>query len=152
MNRHRVWVGILGTTGLALVLGAGIALAQDSTATAPAAAGQTTSPAEQPSRRERRRNAEAAASAAAAAAPPAATQAAAADPTAPAEPKVVCKNIKPIGSRVARRICGTEEQWAAASESTSADAQEGMRQVRDRSGVTGGVGAGPASLGTPGMQ
>jgi hypothetical protein len=151
MNRHRVWVRILGTTGLALMLGAGTALAQDSTASAPAAAGQTISPAEQPSRRERRRNAEAAASAAAAAAPPAATQAAATDAAATAEPKMVCKSVKPIGSRVERRVCGTEEQWAAANQSTSSDAQESMRQVRDRSGITGGGGGGPASLGTPGM-
>jgi hypothetical protein len=137
MNRDGVWVRILCSTGLVLALGTGNTLAQDSSsaANAPAAAEQGTAPAEQLSRRERRRNAEAAA-------------AAAADSAATAEPKMVCKNIKPIGSRVERRICGTEEQWAAANQSTSSDAQESMRQIRDRSGVTGGGGGGPASLGT----
>jgi hypothetical protein len=149
MNRNGAWVRILCMTGLALVLGNG-APAQEtsSAANVPASAEQSARPAEQPSRRDRRRNAETAA--AAAAATPAAAPTA--DGAATAEPKVICKNIKPIGSRVARRICGTEEQWAASGESTRADAQEGMRQVRDRSGVTGGVGAGPASLGTPAMQ
>jgi len=151
MNRDGIWVRILCTTGLAVVLGAGTALAQDSSSAAntSAAAEQGAAPAEQLSRRERRRNAEAAAAAAAAATPAAApTAATAANSAQAAEPKMICKNIKPIGSRVERRICGTEEQWAASSQSTSADAQEGMRQVRDRSGVTGGGGGGPASLGT----
>jgi hypothetical protein len=148
MHRDGAWLRILCTTGLALVLGTGTTLAQDSSAAANAspAAEQGTAPAEQLSRRERRRNAEAAAAAAAAA--PAVATAAAADSAAAAEPKMVCKSVKPIGSRVERRICGTEEQWAASSQSTSADAQESMRQIRDRSGVTGGGGGGPASLGT----
>jgi hypothetical protein len=149
MNRDGIWVRILCTTGLAVVLGAGTALAQDSSSAAntSAAAEQGTAPAEQLSRRERRRNAEAAA-AAAAAATPAPAAATAANSAQAAEPKMICKNIKPIGSRVERRICGTEEQWAAANQSTSSDAQESMRQIRDRSGVTGGGGGGPASLGT----
>jgi hypothetical protein len=148
MKRTSVWVHILCTTSVALVFGAA-ARAQESgaAADAPASAEQGAQPAEQPSRRQRRRNAEAAAAAAAtpAVAPTAAT---ATDSAQAAEPKMICKNIKPIGSRVERRICGTEEQWAASSQSTSADAQESMRQVRDRSGVTGGGGGGPASLGT----
>jgi hypothetical protein len=155
MNRDGIWVRVLCTTGLALVLGSGTTLAQESSsaAGASAAAEQGTAPAKQPSRRERRRNAEAAAAAATATttATAAPTAAAGTDSAQAAEPKIVCKNIKPIGSRVERRICGTEEQWAASSQSTSADAQEGMRQVRDRSGVTGGGGGGPASLGTPTM-
>jgi hypothetical protein len=153
MKRDGIWVRILCTTGLALVLGTGTTLGQESSsaAGASAAAEQGTAPAEQPSRRERRRSAEAAAAAAAATPTAAPTAASATDSAQAAEPKIICKNIKPIGSRVERRICGTEEQWAASSQSTSADAQEGMRQVRDRSGITGGGGGGPASLGTPTM-
>jgi hypothetical protein len=148
MNRTSVWVRILCTTSVALVFGTGTPAQESSAATnAPVSAEQGAQPAAQPSRRERRRTAEAAAAAAATGAA-AQTAATATDSAQAAEPKMICKNIKPIGSRVERRICGTEEQWAASSQSTSADAQESMRQVRDRSGVTGGGGGGPASLGT----
>jgi hypothetical protein len=156
MNRDGALVRILCTTALVLGLGTGAAAQEgNSAASAPASSEQAAPPAEQARRRDRRRNAEAAAETPAtptAAAEAAATPSAAADPAAPAEPKMVCKNVKPIGSRVARRTCATEEQWAASRDSSRADAQEGMRQVRDRSGITGGVGAGPASLGTPSMQ
>lgn len=147
MNRDGVWVRVLCTTALALVLGIGTSAQESSPAAdAPASAEQGAQPAEQLSRRERRRNAEAAAAAAAATAAAAPT-----DSVATAEPEVVCKSIKPIGSRVERRVCATEQQWAATNQSTSSDAQESMRQIRDRSGVTGGGGGGPASLGTPTM-
>jgi hypothetical protein len=156
MNRDGALIRILCTTALVLGLGAGTAAQEGNpAANAPASAEQAAPQGEQASRRDRRRNAEAAAETAGAptaAAEAAAAPTAAADPAAPTEPKMVCKNIKPIGSRVARRTCATEEQWAASRDGSRADAQEGMRQVRDRSGITGGVGAGPASLGNPSMQ
>ena len=34
---------------------------------------------------------------------------------------------------MARRVCGTPEQWAAIGEATSDNAEEGMRQIRERS-------------------
>jgi hypothetical protein len=51
------------------------------------------------------------------------------------EAKLVCRTIKPTGTRVGRRICGTPEQWAASEKASTDAAQEGMRQVRDRSSV-----------------
>jgi hypothetical protein len=145
MNRHGA-SRILLAAGVALMLGVGTgARAQESNAVnAPPAAEQGAAGAEQSRRRERRRASENAA-------PPAAATAAAAATAETAEPKLICKNIKPIGSRVARRICGTEEQWAADNARTSADAEESMRQMRSRSGLTTGGGSGPASLGTPTM-
>jgi hypothetical protein len=148
MTKARVWTGCVLAAGLALALGAatGAAAQSSSTASPARAAEPSAAPGEQARRRDRRRPAE---TAAATAAPSAAPTAAAADTAASGEPKQICKNIKPIGSRVARRICGTEEQWAADNARTSADAAESMRQVRDRSGVTGGASSGPASLGSP---
>lgn len=142
MKKARVWTICVLAAGLALALGAptGAFAQSSSTANQARAAEPAATAAEQPRRRDRRRDGETAA---------AAPTAAAADTAASNEPKLICKNIKPIGSRVARRICGTEEQWAADNARTSADAAEGMRQIRDRSGVTGGASSGPASLGSP---
>ena len=36
---------------------------------------------------------------------------------------------------MARRVCGTPEQWAAVGEATSDNAEESMRQIRDRSAI-----------------
>ena len=40
---------------------------------------------------------------------------------------------------MARRVCGTPEQWAALDEATTDNAQEGMRQIRDRSTIVHAV-------------
>jgi hypothetical protein len=91
--------------------------------------------------RERRRNAQSATDAAeatAAAAPATPETAAAAlgePPAETVEARIVCKNYKPTGSRMARRVCGTPEQWAAVGEATSDSAEENMRQIRERSAI-----------------
>ena len=36
---------------------------------------------------------------------------------------------------MARRVCGTPEQWAAVGEVTSENAEESMRQIRERSTI-----------------
>ena len=36
---------------------------------------------------------------------------------------------------MARRVCGTPEQWAAIGEATSDNAEESMRQIRERSAI-----------------
>lgn len=105
------------------------------TAAAPAAAA---APAEQPRRkRDRRRQAET-------------TAAAPANATAQTtEAEIICKDIKPIGSRIPRRVCGTEAQWGGSSEETAAHAQEQLRQIRERATLTGGGTTGPSSIGAP---
>jgi hypothetical protein len=51
------------------------------------------------------------------------------------EATMVCKNIKLTGTKISKRICGTPEQWAGQQRKTTDDAQEAMRQVRDRSSI-----------------
>ena len=102
----------------------------------PAAAASRATPADEPlSRRERRRAAKAQP---AAQAPPAATQGQAAAAAEPAveteEPEIVCKTIKPLGSKVGRRVCGTPEQWAASTRRSSDGARDAMREISSRSG------------------
>jgi hypothetical protein len=64
----------------------------------------------------------------------AATLTRAAQPTADSgetvEEKLVCKSVKPLGTRMAKRICATPEQWAAAEGRSTDRAEEGMRQMR----------------------
>jgi hypothetical protein len=148
MSRHsRLWLAAARASlpvCLALLVGS-VAVAQapepaDRTAAEPAAAA-----AEQPRRkRDRRRQGEAAPTARAAAAP------ASVAPTGNGtEAEIICKDIKPIGSRIPRRICGTEAQWGGSSEETAAHAQEQMRQIRDRSTLTGPAPSGPSSISAP---
>jgi hypothetical protein len=130
-------------TGAALLFGAGTAVyAQRATPADDAAVTSATTPADQPRRaRERRRAAEPAevtrSEPAAAALPPtdAAAATLAAQTAETVEARIVCKNVKLTGTKISRRICGTPEQWAAQSEKTTDDAQEALRQVRDRSSI-----------------
>jgi hypothetical protein len=112
------------------------------TTSAPAAEGAPQS------RRDRRRAAKTEAptdeertqAAVAAAAPEPTADAAAADGIDDSE--IVCKNIKPLGTRMAKRVCGTVAQWAAVDKKTTDAASEDMRRVR-QSGV-GTTTPGPA--------
>ena len=127
------------------------ALAQDSP---PEATATSAAPAEAAtqSRRDRRRAETAAAHATVAPAPAASAVPAAADATAAAAapsaaptasaantasdgPTRICKNIKPLGTRMAQRVCGTPEQWAALTKKTTEAGAEDMRQVRGTGGV-----------------
>ena len=58
-----------------------------------------------------------------------------AQPAEIVEATMICKNIKLTGTKISKRICGTPEQWAAQEQKTTNDAQEAMRQVRDRSSI-----------------
>lgn len=123
------------------------ALAQEDEA--PAAA-TSTAPAEAApqSRRDRRRAAKADT-----AASKTQTVAAAAQPAgeedgveAVVESEIVCKNIKPLGTRMARRVCGTPAQWAALEKKTTDAAEDDMRQVGGQGAViatTPGPAVGP---------
>jgi hypothetical protein len=143
----RFVVRALSTSVFVVTLGAGAAaLAQDATPRDTAAAESGTdaaTAADQPRRgRDRRRAAEAADEtrvAEPAAAPAtlptfnAATASAAQAETV--EATLVCKNRKVTGTKISRRVCGTPEQWAAQEKKTSDDAQEAMRQVRERTSI-----------------
>lgn len=107
--------------------------AQDSIPEAAPADAAATSAQQPRSRRERRRAAEAAeaaeAQAAAAAAPSAAADAAAQAP----EEELVCKKIEVTGSKIGKRVCGTQAQWDARNRRTTDEAQDAVRSVGERS-------------------
>jgi hypothetical protein len=65
-----------------------------------------------------------------------------------AEQEIVCKNVEVLGSSIKRRVCGTPEQWEAARKKKSDAAQEGMRQMRERSTLVTRPLDTPAALGT----
>ncbi len=152
---------LTGVVALTLATGAA-ALAQDASPADEAAVTRATDAAavaDQPRRaRDRRRAAAQAAdetrAAETAVAAPASTDAAPATLAAQAgetvEARMMCKNVKLTGTKISRRICGTPEQWAAKEQKTTDDAQEAMRQVRDRSSIVvsqpqsplGGLGGG----------
>lgn len=139
MNRESGLSQALFAAVVAITLGTAANVSAQSNNTAADDAAATSSAAEQPRReRNRRRNADtadertAAEAATAADAAPAATPAAIADTDETVEETIVCKNIKLTGSKVARRICGTPEQWAAMGKRTNDAAEETMRQARDR--------------------
>jgi hypothetical protein len=50
-------------------------------------------------------------------------------------PTQICKNIKPLGTRMAKRVCGTPEQWAALEKKTTDAGSDDLRQVRSTGGV-----------------
>jgi hypothetical protein len=131
------------TLCLALLVGStAAAQAPESAARTAAEPAAAAAPAEQPRRkRDRRRQGDAAPTAAAPASVAATGQG--------NEGEIICKDIKPIGSRIPRRVCGTEAQWGGSSEETAAHAQEQMRQIRDRSTLTGPSPSGPASVSAP---
>jgi hypothetical protein len=48
------------------------------------------------------------------------------------EERLVCKSEKLAGTKIARRTCGTPEQWAARARQTSRAAQDAVQEIRDR--------------------
>jgi len=72
---------------------------------------------------------------------PAAGTATAIAQAAPAKPKLICEEEKPLGSLLPQRICMTPEEAAQRQKA----AQEKMRQIQDSSAV--GPGAGSSSSG-----
>ena len=151
MSHHSGLAHALLAGSLFVTFGTGAALAQTATPAEGAAAG-TAAPPEQPRRaRERRRSAERAEAATPAAQVTDAAPAALPTHTADViDERIVCKNVKLTGTNISRRICGTPEQWAAQNKKTTDDAQEAMRQVRERSSIVvtqpgnqpGGLGGG----------
>jgi hypothetical protein len=149
MNRYSGFAGAVARAMWAAALGVSLgitaaAVGQDATPKDDATATRATEPAtrDEPPRRarDRRRSAEVSDETQAPEAPTAVTTGAdaaalAIQPDETVETKIVCKNIKVLGTKISRRTCGTPEQWAARARKTTDDAQETMRQVRDRSAI-----------------
>jgi hypothetical protein len=111
--------------------------AQPSANTESTAAETVTAPAKDDGRAPKRhRQRDGAATAATASASPAQpTAAAAATTTAaqdPAAPKKICKNMDVMGSKIPRRVCATQDEWATYEGRGREDAQDGLRRLRDQ--------------------
>jgi hypothetical protein len=116
------------------------AWAQDAEQEAIPAAAPTPA-AEQPQSRRERRRAEQAAAEAEAKAQTAQTQAAAAAPGALAqtvieadeEEELVCKMYKQTGTKIGKRVCGTQAEWDAWADARAAQAKDVVQEISDRS-------------------
>lgn len=64
-----------------------------------------------------------------------------------AQPEPVCRTMKVLGSRVAKRVCGTPEEWAASTSRGIRDSKETMRQIREQSAIAQPVGTTQRPLG-----
>jgi hypothetical protein len=116
------------------------AWAQDADEEATPAAAATVA-AEQPqSRRERRRAAQAAEAEAKAqtpqtqsAAQPAVGSLAETVINADEEEELVCKMYKQTGTKIGKRVCGTQAEWDAWADATAAGAKDVIQEISDRS-------------------
>jgi hypothetical protein len=130
-NRSCTLAQLLVATTFLLALGPSAAALAQGRAQEVNAAG--TAP-EQPRRRDRRRAAETDAASPDARTQDAGTPAAVAA-TAPTTiaTDLVCKSVKVGGSKIARRVCATPEQWATQGRRASQAAQDAVQEIRDRS-------------------
>jgi hypothetical protein len=70
-----------------------------------------------------------------AAAPTAASAAAATGDAAtqpPAQPKKICHSMDVVGTKIPKRVCATQEEWATFNSHQREDAQDGLRRLRDQ--------------------
>lgn len=147
MRFARTCLGIVFALGAASLVDTASAAPDDQTAAEPtaqptsnAATETTTAPANRRQAREQRRQQAEAAAAAAASAQPAQPKVAAAAATSeaappPAAPKQICKNMDVMGSKIPRRVCATQDEWAVYENRGREDAQDGLRRLRDQGAV-----------------
>lgn len=84
------------------------------------------------------------ASAPAATSATAATGEAAAQP--PAQPKKICRSMDVSGSKIPKRVCATQEEWATFNSHEREDSQDGLRRLQNQGAVA------PASPGVSASQ
>jgi len=79
--------------------------------------------------------------------PPAPTSATAAvAPQPPAQPKKICRSMDAsAGSKIPRRVCATQEEWATFDRRAREDAQDGLRRAQDH-GANAPAGVSQAGL------
>jgi hypothetical protein len=64
-----------------------------------------------------------------------------------ADDVIVCRNQQVIGTKIKRRVCATAGQWAAMQRRTANAAEEGFRQLRERSTIVSDAPSGPSPSG-----
>jgi hypothetical protein len=79
-------------------------------------------------------------------APPASAAATGDAATQPAQPKKICRSMDVGGSKIPKRVCATQEEWAAFNTHQREDAQNGLRRLQDQGAVA------PASPGVSASQ
>ena len=106
--------------------------AKDATAAKDAAAAPAAAHDEQPARSES--SSTVPASETPVPAPTSATAAVAAQP--PAQPKKICRSMDAsAGSKIPRRVCATQEEWAGFDRRAREDAQDGLRRAQDHGAI-----------------
>ncbi len=50
----------------------------------------------------------------------------------PAAPKKICHNLDVSGSKIPKRVCATQEEWAAFNNHQHEDAQDGLRRLQSQ--------------------
>ena len=50
----------------------------------------------------------------------------------PAQPKKICHSMDVLGSKIPKRVCATQEEWAAFNNHAREDAQDGLRRLQDQ--------------------
>jgi hypothetical protein len=56
---------------------------------------------------------------------------------------IICRSESVIGTKIKRRRCATAAQWAETQRTTANNAEEGMRQIRERSTIVLNAPSGP---------
>jgi hypothetical protein len=49
----------------------------------------------------------------------------------PAQPKKICRSMDVPGSKIPKRVCATQEEWATFNTRAREDAQDGLRRAQD---------------------
>lgn len=68
----------------------------------------------------------------AAPAPTSATAASEGTTQPPAQPKKICRSMDVLGSKIPKRVCATQEEWATFNNHQREDSQDALRRLRDQ--------------------
>lgn len=63
---------------------------------------------------------------------PAGDKAAPAPVQPPAQPKKICHSMDVAGSKIPKRVCATQEEWATFNNHQREDTQDGLRHLQDQ--------------------
>jgi hypothetical protein len=64
----------------------------------------------------------------------------------PAQPKKICRSMDVLGSKIPKRVCATQEEWATFNNHEREDTQDGLRRLQNQGAVS------PASPGVSASQ
>ncbi len=50
----------------------------------------------------------------------------------PAQPKKICRSMDVLGSKIPKRVCATQEEWATFNDHQHEDSQDALRRLRNQ--------------------